>query len=34
MGHVIYDETHNRLEVVRSGENTSRYIKCVNLDPK
>ncbi len=34
IGHAIYDETRNRLEVVRSGENTTRYIKCVNLDPK
>ena len=33
-GHAIYDETRNRLEVVRSRENTTRYIKCVNLYPK
>jgi hypothetical protein len=33
-GHAIYDETRNRLEVVRSGENTTRYIGCTNLNPK
>ena len=34
MGHAIYDETRNRLEVVRPGENTTRYIICTNLNPK
>lgn len=33
-GHAVYDQAQNRLEIVRSGENTTRYIKCVNLDPK
>jgi hypothetical protein len=34
ISHAIYNETRNRLEVVRSEENTTRHIKCVNLDPK
>ena len=34
IGHAIYNETYNRLEVVRPGENSTRYIKCLNLDPK
>ena len=34
MGHAIYDETRNRLEVVRPGENGTRYISCTNLNPK
>ena len=34
MGHAIYDETRNRLEVVRPGETTTRYIICTNLNPK
>lgn len=34
IGHAIYDETRNSLEVVRFGESTTRYIKCVNLDSK
>lgn len=33
-GHAVYDLSQNRLEVVRSGENIIRYIKCVNLNPK
>ena len=34
IGHAIYDQTRNRLEVVRAGENFTRYINCVNLEPK
>ena len=33
-GHAIYDETLNRLEVVRPGENGTRYLSCTNLNPK
>ena len=34
IGHAIYDETRNRLEVVRPCENSTRYIICTNLNPK
>lgn len=34
IGFAIYDEARNRLEVVRPGENCTRYINCVNLNPK
>ena len=34
IGHAIYDQALNRLEVVRPGENGTRYINCVNLNLK
>lgn len=30
----MYDPGLNRLEVVRPGENSTRYISCINLHPK
>ena len=33
-GYAIYDPDQNRLEVVRPGENSTRYIRCTNLNPK
>ena len=32
-GYAIYDESTNRLEVVRPGESSTRYIPCTNLRP-
>jgi hypothetical protein len=32
-GYAIYDPDQNRLEVVRPGENSTRYIRCTNLNP-
>ncbi len=29
----MYDVTHNRLAVTRPGENLTRYIPCINLNP-
>jgi hypothetical protein len=34
IGHAIYDETRNRLEVFRPGETGTHYINCTNLNPK
>jgi hypothetical protein len=33
-GYAIYEQGQNRLEVVRPSENTIRYIRCTNLNPK
>lgn len=33
VGYAIYDPNQNRLEVVRPGENNTRYIPCTNLNP-
>jgi hypothetical protein len=33
VGLAIYDESTNRLEVVRPGESSTRYIPCTNLRP-
>lgn len=33
-GYAIYDPTGNRLEVIRPGENSKRYIPCTNLRPQ
>lgn len=33
-GYAQYDPTRNRLEVVRPGENCTRYINCINLNPR
>lgn len=33
-GCATYDQANNRLEVVRPGENCTRYINCINLNPK
>jgi hypothetical protein len=32
-GYAIYEPARNRLEVVRPGENMTRYIPCTNLNP-
>ncbi len=32
-GYAIYDENKNQLEITRPGENTTRYIRCTNLNP-
>jgi hypothetical protein len=34
VGYAIYDPDQNWLEVVRPSENTTRYIRCTNLNPK
>jgi hypothetical protein len=34
IGYAQYDATHNRLEIVRPGENCTRYINCTNLNPR
>jgi hypothetical protein len=31
---VVYDEQHNRLEVVSLLEDRKRYISCVGIDPR
>ena len=33
-GYAIYDPSGNRLEVIRPGENSKRYIPCTNLRPQ
>lgn len=33
-GYAIYNPNNNRLEVIRPGENMTRYISCINLNPK
>ena len=33
-GYAIYDPAGNRLEVIRPGENSKRYIPCTNLRPQ
>ena len=33
-GYAVYDESSNRLEVVRPNETTTRYIRCNNLRPE
>ena len=33
-GYAQYDPTRNRVEVVRPGENGTRYINCINLNPR
>ena len=33
-GYAIYDPGQNRLEVVRPSENSTRHIRCTNLNPK
>jgi hypothetical protein len=32
-GYAVYDASNNRLDVIRPTENTTRYIKCNNLNP-
>lgn len=32
-GYAVYDAARNRLEVVRPGESTTRYIPCLNFRP-
>lgn len=32
-GYAMYDAASNRLEVIRPGENTKRYIRCTNIRP-
>jgi hypothetical protein len=32
-GYAIYDPGQNQLEVVRPGENSTRHIRCTNLNP-
>jgi hypothetical protein len=32
-GYAQYDADRNRLEVIRPGENMTRYIPCINLRP-
>lgn len=32
-GYAMYDPAGNRLEVIRPGENTKRYIRCTNIRP-
>jgi hypothetical protein len=34
VGYAIYDPDQNRLKVVRPSENSTRYIRCTNLNPK
>ncbi len=33
VGYAIYDSNKNQLEVIRPGENMTRYIHCTNLNP-
>ena len=33
-GYALYDLAGNRLEVIRPGENSKRYIPCTNLRPQ
>jgi hypothetical protein len=33
-GFALYDAANNRLEVIRPGETTTRYIACQNLRPE
>ena len=32
-GYALYDAQNNRLEVIRPGETSKRYIPCMNLRP-
>ena len=32
-GYALYDQSSNSLEVIRPGENTTRRIPCINLNP-
>ncbi|MCZ8019039.1 hypothetical protein [Novosphingobium sp.] len=32
-GYALYDQSQNRLEVIRPGESMKRYIPCTNIRP-